>query len=266
MKRILIVSAFLFLSLNLADAQLPKPTEQAWSILQQGVASGDHDTRGRATQALGLLMRDARAMQLAEARLSDDDAEVRAAAALALGQIGLKAAVPALKKALLDDEAEVVFSATSALRQLNDPTAFGVYYAVLTGDRKTGEPLLESQLKKLHDPEALAQISLEVGVGFVPFGGIGYKAVKALTQDKVSPVRAAAAQKLADDPDPASGKALAAATSDEKWLVRAAAISAIAKRGDRSLLPAVTPRLLDENETVKFTAAAATIRLSGRKK
>lgn len=72
-----------------------------------------------------------------------------------------------------------------------------------------------------------------------------------------------AAQKLADDPDPQSGKALAAAAADEKWPVRASAVSAIAKRGDRSLLSAVVPRLDDDEETVRFNAAAAIVYLSG---
>jgi hypothetical protein len=69
--------------------------------------------------------------------------------------------------------------------------ANSVYYAVLTGQRKTGEPLLESQLKMLKDPQALAKIGFEAGMGFIPFGGVGTKVFKTVTQDKVSPVRAA---------------------------------------------------------------------------
>jgi HEAT repeat protein len=169
-----------------------------------------------------------------------------------------------LIQAVRDKETEVVFSAASSLMQIGDPVGYQVYYAVLTGQRKTGEPLLESQMKMLKDPEALARVGFEHGIGFIPFGGIGYKAFKSFTQDNVSPVRAAAAQRLARDPDPASGQALAAAAADEKWLVRASAVSALASRGDRSLLSAVVPRLQDEHETVRFTAAAAVIRLSGR--
>jgi HEAT repeat protein len=139
------------------------------------------------------------------------------------------------------------------------PTAF--YYAVLTGERKTAEPLVELQLKMLKDPEALARIGFEQGIGFIPFGGIGLAAFKSFRADNVSPVRAAAAQRLAKDPDPASGRALATATTDEKWLVRASAVSAIAARGDRALVSAVVPRLDDENETVRFNAAASIVRL-----
>jgi HEAT repeat protein len=170
-------------------------------------------------------------------------------------------AAPALQRAVQDPDAEVVFASASALLKLGDPAGYRVYYAVLTGQRKTGEPLVESQLKMLKDPEALARIGLEQGIGFVPFGGIGLQSVKSLRQDNVSPVRAAAAQRLAGDPDPASGQALVAAAADDKWLVRASAVSAIAARGDRALEPALVSRLDDENETVRFNAAAAILRL-----
>jgi HEAT repeat protein len=238
------------------------PANRAWKILQDGTTNADDDTRVAAVHALGLLVKNDRARTLAESKLADSQPAVRAAAAEALGQIGLPASVPALKAAVKDKESEVVFSATSALYHLGDPTAFQVYYAVLTGQRKTGEPLLESQMEMLKDPDTLARIGFETGIGFIPFGGISYKAFKSFRQDNVSPVRAAAAQRLATDPDPNSGKALAAAASDDKWVVRAAAISAIAKRGQASLLPAVAARLDDEQPVVRFNAAAAVVHLS----
>jgi len=244
---------------GIASAQTP--IERAWTILEQNVAGQRDETRIAAIEALGLLVKDDRARRLAESKLTDAHADVRAGAAAALGQIGLPASVPALKRTLQDKETEVVFAATSALLQLGDPTAFQVYYAVLTGERKTGEPLLESQMNMLKDPDALARIGLETGIGFIPFGGMSYKVVKSFRQDNVSPVRAAAAQRLANDPDPATGRALVAATSDDKWLVRASALSAIARRGDAALVPAIVPRLDDENETVRCSAAAAIVRL-----
>jgi len=213
-------------------------------------------------ESLGLLVRNDRARKLAESKLKDDDPSVRAAAATSLGQIGLKTSVPALIDAAHDKEAEVVFASGAALLKLGNLEAYRIYYAVLTGEKKTGEPLLESQLKMLKDPDALARIGFEQGIGFIPFGGIGLTVFKSFRADNVSPVRAAAAQRLASDPDPASGRALAAATADEKWLVRASAVSAIAARGDRSLESAIVPRLDDENETVRFNAAAAIVRLN----
>jgi HEAT repeat protein len=243
------------------------PADRAWKILQDGAANQDKDTRLAALHALGILVKNDRARKIAESKLGDSESEVRSAAADALGQIALPASVPALKAAVkTDKESEVVFAATSALFRIGDPSAYQVYYAVLTGQRKTGEPLLESQLDMLKDPDTLARIGFETGIGFIPFGGIGYKAFKAFRQANVSPVRAAAAQRLATDPDPNSGKALAAAAADEKWVVRASAISAIARRGDKSLLPAVEARLDDEESVVRFNAAAAVARLSAADK
>jgi HEAT repeat protein len=44
-----------------------------------------------------------------------------------------------------------------------------------------------------------------------------------------------------------------------------AVVEAIAKRGDPSLLFSVGPLLYDDNDSVRYEAAAAVIRLSGRK-
>jgi HEAT repeat protein len=252
-------------TLRPSPARAQDLSARAWASLEQGTAHTNGETRARAVEALGLLVKDERARRLAESKLADSEQPVRAAAATALGQIGLKASAPALTQAVQDPAAEVVFAAAGALLRLGDPAAYRVYYAVLTGERKTGEPLLESQLKLLKDPNALAQIGFEQGIGFIPFGGIGLQVFKSFRQDNVSPVRAAAAQRLAADPDPASGRALARATTDEKWIVRASAISAIGARGDRSLVTVLAPRLDDENDTVRFNAAAAIVRLeSGR--
>jgi HEAT repeat protein len=77
-----------------------------------------------------------------------------------------------------------------------------------------------------------------------------------------NPVRAVAASLLAHDPDPASGDALIKATNDKDWMVRAAAVEAIAQRGDASLLPKVKSKFSDRNAKVRYSAAAAVIRLS----
>jgi HEAT repeat protein len=249
-------------ALGLTSSPSSAQPARAWTLLEGGLKEGKADVRTAAAQALGLAARNDRARVLAEGVLSDPDQGVRAAGAEALGQIGLPAAVPALKKALTDPSAEVVFSAAGSLFDLKDPAAYEVYYAVLTGERKTGDSLMESQMEMLKDPQALAKIGFEAGLGFIPFGGLGYKAVKAFTTDKTSPVRAAAAQRLINDPDPRTVQALVKALKDDKWVVRAAAVNALAKRDDRRQAGQIAPLLDDEHETVRFNAAAAVIRLS----
>ena len=238
------------------------PVDRSWSILESGVSEKAADTRVKAVRSLGLIANNSKAQQLAEKALTDPKPEVEAAAAEALGQMGAKSSVGKLVEAVKSKESEVVFAATNALFLLGDPRAYDVYYAVLTGERKSGEGLIDSQMKMLKDPKALAHLGFEQGIGFIPFAGMGYSVFKTVTKDDTSPVRAAAAGKLARDKDPKSAAALQKTASDPKWLVRAAIVDAIAKRGDPALLKAVWPLLNDSNETVRFTAAATILRLT----
>jgi HEAT repeat protein len=242
---------------------LPARTQvdRAWSILTDGVAEQSAEKRRKAVQALGLLPSNVPAQRMAEKILqTNEKPEVRAAAATALGQMGAKSSAVRLKAALNDVDAEVVLASASSLFLLRDPVAYEVYYAVLIGERKSGVGLLDSHIKNLKDPKFVAKM----GVGFIPFGGIGYEVYKAFAKDDTSSVRAAAAQKLARDPDLRSGDALAQASSDNKWLVRAAAVDALARRGDPAFLPTAVLLLDDENDTVRYNAAAAVVRLSMR--
>jgi HEAT repeat protein len=108
-------------------------------------------------------------------------------------------------------------------------------------------------------------VGFEQGIGFVPFGSLGYGALKVVTKDDVSPIRAAAAVALATDTDPKSGKALEIAAHDKSWIVRAAALDSIARRNDATLIPDIMSNLTDEKLEVRYTAAAAIYHLSGIK-
>jgi HEAT repeat protein len=238
------------------------PVDRAWTILSDGARDKSFEKREKAIHSLGLIDGNVRARTMAEAGLSDEREEVRATAADVLGIMRAKASVPKLKAATRDKATSVVFAAANALFVLGDPAAYEVYYAVLTGQKKSGDALLESQLKMLKDPKALGRVGLEVGVGFIPFGGVGYAVLKKTTADTVSPVRAAAAGKLTGDPDPKSRQALADRTKDEKWLVRAAVVGALTRQKDPSALKVIAPLLEDENDVVRFNAAAAVIELS----
>lgn len=238
------------------------PLNQAWNILQANLNEKSVEKRVRATHVLGLLPGDRRALRLAETSALDDKPEVRAAAAAALGQVRGQSAVATLHKLLSDNEPSVVLAAASALAPSKDPAAYEAYYQFLTGERKTGPGLIASQMATLKDPKKMAEIGVEQGIGFIPYAGIGLEAFKTLRADDVSPVRAAAAKMLANDPDSQSAGALVKAASDKSWIVRAAALEAIARRGDPQLLDSIAPAMMDENLSVKCTAAAAVIRLS----
>jgi HEAT repeat protein len=211
---------------------------------------------------MGLLQGNTRAIRMAEKALKDERTEVRASAALALGDMQARSSIPALKTALDDPEPSVALAAGQALSLLHDPAAYDVYFEVLTGERKTGTGLIASQKSILKDPKKLASIGIAEGMGFIPFGSLGWEAIKTLTKDDVSPIRASAAKVLASDPDPASAKALENAAGDKSWLVRAAALEALAKRGNPAAMPTVELYMYDEKDVVKYAAAAAYLRLA----
>ena len=239
------------------------PKVQAWTILDDGLASSSYEKRAKAAQALGLIKGDPEAERFAIKALGDDRPEVRASGAAALGDIGNKSAIPELHKMFEDKDITVIMASARALLDLGDKRGYNVYYAILTGETKTGTGLLDEQKKMLKDPQKLAQFGFEQGIGFIPFAGIGWSAFKMLRKDDTSPVLAASAITLADDPDPKSGDALADAADKQKsWIVRAAALNALAKRGDPRYIKAAEASLQDEKEEVQYSAAGAVIRLS----
>lgn len=261
------IGASLAVSLLLATtANAQSPLDRSWTILQTGLSEKNTDNRAASVHLLGMLAGDPKASQLAMKALSDEKPEVREAATAALGGIKDRSSIPALKDTIQNDkDAGVVLGAARALIAMNDPFGYGVFYAVLTGEKKSGASLMEEQKKMLKDPKRLAQFGFEQGVGFVPFGGIGLTVVKSLTKDDVSPVRAAAAKVLADDPDPKSLAALEQATGDTSWTVQVAAIAAIAQRHDMTTLSTLEMRLDDPKDAVRYTAAAAIISLNDAK-
>ena len=238
------------------------PQKRAWDILRAGVNEKSTGKRVQAVRALRLLPGDSEATEMAERALQDRKHEVRAAAATALGLMGSKGSIPELKKALADKDPSVVLTAAHALQVLNDPAGYEVYYELLTGERKSASGLVAQEMETMRDPKKMAELGIEEGIGFIPFGGIGYSAAKAIAKDDTSPARAAAARILVNDTDARVSQALVRAVSDKTWIVRASALLAIAKRVDPEFLNAIVPAMSDKNAVVRYTAAAAVIRLT----
>lgn len=248
-----------------------KPTqslrERSWEILHGGLEADSTEKRVKAVAALGLMKGNGDAERLAMAALKDQKGDVRAAAANALGSMHAVRAKEPLEVALDDNEPAVVLAAANSLMLLKDSRfAYDVYYGVLTGTMRTNNGMLKEQVKEqmkiLHDKKKIAQLGLEQGIGFIPYGGLGYGVVKTMVKSDNSSMRAAAAKKLAHDPDPITGKALVAATQDKNGAVRVAALEAIAERGDRSLISKVAPTLDDDKDEVRYAGAACIARLS----
>lgn len=254
------LSALLLLSAPYMQSQ--ESVGKAWSTLQFGATDKSKDRRTAAIGVLGLIENDPTAADMAVNALKDNEADVRAVAADALGKMKAKSAAPKLVElAKTDKDAAVVLACARSLVAFGDPLGYNIYYAVLTGERKSGASLMDEQKKMLHDPKRMAEFGFEEGVGFIPFGGVGLTAFKTLTKDDTSPVRAAAAKILTNDRDPKTAEALVTAASDKSWIVRAAALDAISHRNDPSLAPKIEPQLSDDKDIVRFTAAAAIVHL-----
>ena len=257
-----LVLSCLILALGVGTGFAQDSTQKAWDILNKAANDSSMQKRAQAVAVLGLIKQNPQAQALAEKALKDEKPEVRTAGAQALGGMLATGAVPQLTAALKDKDVRVIVAAAHSLYALKQPVAYEVYYAILTGERKSGQGLLAEQKQMLSDPKKMAQFAFETGIGFIPFGGLGYGVVKAVTKDDESPVRAAAAKILASDPDPRSGEALVKAASDKSWIVRAAALDAIANRGDPTLAAQIVPQLDDDKDLVQYVAAAAIIQLS----
>ena len=246
-----------------ASTDVESTRHQAWDMLLTASLDPRVSERTNGIRALGLLRENRQARQVAEHALDDPSADVRRAAATALGQMHAIQSIPKLEHALSDRKIPVVMAAAQSLRELKeDKSSYAVYYDLLTGERKANDGVIAQQLATLKNPKALAEIGFSEGIGFVPFAGIGWDAWRTMRKKDPNPVRAVAASLLAHDPDPATAKALVKATDDKNWMVRAAAVEAIAQRGDATLLPKVEAKFSDKNAKVRYSAAAAVIRLS----
>jgi len=241
------------------------PQEKAWTLLEAAAEQSKTERRVTAVRVLGLLPDNNRAIKLAQNALEDPKPEVRVAAATALGKMRAASSIPELKKALSDKELSVVLAAAHALHELKDPACYEVYYAILTGRRKSSEGFFEQETEMFHDPKELAKMGFEQGIGYVPYAGIGWDALRTIMKDRNdgSPVKAAAASNLVSDPDPRTSAALVNATHERNWVIRVAALQAIAERGDPALVGKIELLLNDSKEEVKYTAAAAIVRLGG---
>ena len=236
--------------------------KQAWNILVGGAHGSNMDKRANAIQALGLASGDLEAVRLAEDALGDKEALVRGAAAKALGALGSPESIPKLQNLLADKDISVALAVGHALVQLKSNSGYDVYYSLVVGVRKGRTSPITEELNQMKTPVRAIRFAFDQGIGFLPYGGYGMEAYHAWKKRSTAPTRAAAARELAGDSDPRTGQALAKAVSDKDWSVRAAAVEAIAKRGDRALLANIVPAMSDKKDIVRYSAAAAVLRLS----
>jgi len=241
------------------------PTQIAWDILEKGHRSRNPKERINAVQALGQLPGNPHAVELAEECIKDSKPDVRAAAALTLGQLNSTGSIPLLKDALRDKSIQVDFAASNALLSLGDSSGYAIYYQVLIGRRKSGEGPVEEQKRLIRDPQAMTMMMLGTAAGLAPYAGYAWAMFQVISKDYAGPVRVQAVQKLAKDPDAQSEAALIEAASNRSWKLRVAALEVLAQKGDPHLADTLASHLADKNQAVRCAAAAGFIRLSTAK-
>ena len=68
-----LLTALCLSSVGIDAPPAPANTVLAWTMLEEGAASASADTRARAVESLGLLVKNDRARKLAESKLRDQD-------------------------------------------------------------------------------------------------------------------------------------------------------------------------------------------------
>jgi len=113
----------------------------------------------------------------------------------------------------------------------------------------------------------MMQLGFQEGIGFVPFGSMGYEAFREITRGDGSSVRAAAARFLATDPDQISADALVQeALADSNEEVRLASLDALAQRGDPRVIERLAMNLDEDKSSVRYRTAAVILHLSSLEK
>ena len=166
------------------------------------------------------------------ARLKDEDAQVRRAAANSLGRLKDPRAVSALIAVFRDDDAEVRAAAVDAVGSFEDPRTIPAL----------AERLSDGATDVRHN--ALSALSsFEKGVPAAP--------VIRLLDDADADVRHQAAHLLARIGDRSAVAPLTRLTRDQSADVRAAAVEALAEMGDPAVGPAIVAALSDAHADVR---------------
>ena len=172
------------------------------------------------------------------ARLKDENASVRRAAAQSLGRLGDPRAVEPLIAVLADSDAEVRATATDALADFEDPRAIAPIVALLK------DPVTDVRKNALN-----ALSHWERGVPAAP--------VIALLDDPDAEVRHGAVDLLDHLEARSAGPAIARLIRDPSSDVREAVIEALGNLGEQSGAAAITEALGDPNPDVRHQALDA---------
>jgi HEAT repeat protein len=238
----------------------------AWNVLNDGLKQKDPEHRKNTVISLGTIATPPAVALIERTLKTDKSGIVRQAAAVTLGDIQAKHAIPALKAAL-DDTLEVSFAAARSLEILGDPSGRHILEDVVRGDRPFQPGFIHRQVRKakqkLHKPAELGFMGAKAATGaFLGPASMSITLAEMAMKDGVPAGRLAAIETLAKIPDPQVLPVLEEALNDKNWAVRATLARALGERGNRETQEKLTPLLDDSRDLVRKMAAASIIKLS----
>ncbi|MEP6732908.1 MAG: HEAT repeat domain-containing protein [bacterium] len=201
-------------------------------------AVGDFSHVGEPARPRHLTPADSAVVIALIARLKDENADVRVAAANSLGKLEDARAVPGLIGALKDTEPKVRSAAAEALGQFKDPRAITALAAALSD---ASAEVKQNALDALSNYEE----------------GVPSAAVVPLLNDSSPEIRHKAAHIVGQLKDRSASPALAKLVHDSSPDVRQAAIEALAELHDVSAAAAIHTALTDSNADVRQQAMSA---------
>lgn len=221
----------------------------------------------RAQVVEALVRHGAGVLELLVEQLRAEDLDTRQAAAVALGRIGDRRAVPALVNALAD--CELALPAAGALARIGAPDAFeplllligdedvAVRQAVIAALNSIGHPDMPRRVARLlDDPDPLVRESSVRIAGYFGYAEC-LEQVLARGSDPEEPVRRAAVEHLPFFDDPRATAAVLLLLERDTPRVRAAAASALAHVDAADAVPALRRALRDDDSWVRYFAVRA---------
>jgi HEAT repeat protein len=201
------------------------------------------------------------------AQLARGDIDTRRAAAVALGRVGDRDAVPALIDALGQGEPELMVPVARALARLGDDRAFKPLIACLGHPDPRVRQAAVGALNSIGHSEMSSEIAVLLGdaephvresaakiAGYFGYPNCAGALIVAST-DADERVRAAALEHLAFLDDPGVLPAILSAVRHDTPRCRAAAASALGHLPDRAAGDALRDALADDDDWVRYFAA-----------
>jgi len=194
-------------------------------------------------------------LELIRAGLKDSSREIRQLSAQALGAVGDKSSVPALKEMLSDPNDSLKITVAVALAKLGDRAGIAEIRKILKNvPQLSDNPKPLERVKAIAKGTVRAQAARELG-NLKDIDSI--ELLKIMIDDEDGRVADASLIALAKMGDPAGKKEFISALESTKQEVRAKAAEALGEIGDQNALEPLRKRLKDWDKGAKAAAVLA---------